>query len=199
MKVDLHTHASERSECSNMTEEELVQAAMAADLDGVAITDHGRLIPASRVRQLNDQFAPMQVFGGIEIECDEEHMLVFGVGDPVLEQRDWHYSDLHAFVGKRKGFLALAHPFRFHEILIDIERYPPNALEVRSNNISDSTEPRIRSLATRLRLPLLCSSDAHGTDRIGRHHTVLHGDATSDTELVEILRAGRFSLPGETD
>ena len=39
------------------------RAAIAFGLDGLAFTDHGRLVPEARLRELNRQYAPFRVFG----------------------------------------------------------------------------------------------------------------------------------------
>lgn len=38
--IDLHTHTSHSSACGRMTAEELIEAAIDARLDGVAVTEH---------------------------------------------------------------------------------------------------------------------------------------------------------------
>ncbi|MBE9507716.1 MAG: PHP domain-containing protein, partial [Chloroflexi bacterium] len=111
MKIDLHVHAKERSDCAIDGEEEIIRAAIAYGLGGLAFTDHQRLVPPERLAELNRRYAPFRVFGGIEITLlDGEDMLVLGVHDRELEARDWNYQDLFGFVREQNGFLALAHP-----------------------------------------------------------------------------------------
>ncbi len=48
--IDLHTHTSYSSACGRMSAEELIEAAIEAGLDGVAVTEH-HLIEGAEVAQ----------------------------------------------------------------------------------------------------------------------------------------------------
>lgn len=194
MKIDLHVHAQERSGCATSGEEEMIQAAIAYGLDGLVFTDHRRLVPPERLEELNRAYAPFRVFGGIEISVAEgEDVLVLGVHDPTLEVEQWTYPALFHFVRERGGMLILAHPFRYHEaIQIDINQYPLDAVEVRSTNIGACNEPRVRALARRLHLPLVCNSDAHNAQRIGIYYNELARAPCDERDLLAILKAGKY-------
>ncbi len=79
MKIDLHVHASERSSCAVSGEESQIRAAIAAGLDGIAFTDHHRLVNPQRLEQLRQRYAPFKIYTGIEITANKEDWLVFGV------------------------------------------------------------------------------------------------------------------------
>jgi predicted metal-dependent phosphoesterase TrpH len=195
MKIDLHVHSRERSACGRSGEEKMIQAAIACGLDGLAFTDHHRLVPAERLAELNHRYAPFRVFGGIEVSVVEgEDVLVLGVRDPALESRDWPYSDLFAFARARAGFLVLAHPFRYHDtIQVDIEQYPPDAIELCSKNIRASDEPRIREVVERCGLRPLCNSDAHRAMDVGLYHSQLGRTPRDERDLLEVLRARDYT------
>jgi predicted metal-dependent phosphoesterase TrpH len=194
MKIDLHVHSKERSACGRASEEQQVRAAIAAGLDAIVFTDHHCLMPLERLRELNSIHTPFRVFGGIEITTKGEDVLVLGIQDTELESSKWAYPDLHAFVRKHAGFIALAHPFRYHpQVEIEVEQFVPDAIEVRSPNIPLEAEERIRAIASRLGIPVLCNSDAHTTDMLGTHYNILQGSPSSEQELVTLLRSGRFT------
>jgi histidinol phosphatase-like PHP family hydrolase len=195
VKIDLHVHTKERSACGESGEEEMLQAAVAYGLDGLVFTDHHRFIPLDRLEELNRKYAPLRVFGGIEISVDEgEDVLVLGVRDPTLEKRNWSYTRLFAFVRERDGFLALAHPFRYHaEIAIDIETYPPDAIELHSKNTGACDAPRILAVLERLGLPPLCNSDAHRAEHVGVYYNELAREPSGERELIQILKAGEYA------
>ncbi len=135
MKIDLHVHTKERSACGQASEEDQICAAIEAGLDAIVFTDHHLLVPREQLKALNDRYAPFRVFGGIEITVDGEDFLVLGFHHRSLEKASWTYPELHAFVRKHSGFLALAHPFRYHpDIKIELDRYLPDALEIHSAN-----------------------------------------------------------------
>ncbi len=189
MKIDLHVHSMERSTCAKSGEESQIRAALRAGLDGLALTDHNRLVPATRLAELNKKYAPFHIFTGIEVDADREHLLVVGVQDALLEKPGWHYPELRDFVHWRGGFIALAHPFRYEPtIRVDLEQFPPDGIEVKSINTPPSYEEEIRSIAGRLGLALLENTDAHIEGQVGRFYNELPETARSDKELVEILR-----------
>ncbi len=195
MKIDLHVHTRERSACASASEDQQVKAAIAAGLDAIVITDHARLIPTKRVRALNQRYAPFQVFGGIEIATQGEHILVIGIQDPVLERQDWSYAELHAFVRSRQGFMALAHPYRYQpRINLALDQLLPDAVEVYSNNTPPAAEQDIRRLSTQLRITLVSNSDAHTTAMLGKHYNILPQAAENESALVSLLKAGPFPL-----
>jgi len=197
MKIDLHVHAKERSACAQAGEKEMIRAAMKRGLDGLVFTDHGRLVPPQRLAELSEPFAPFAVFGGIEIRISGEDVLVLGIQDVVLESRKWTYPELHAFVSRRRGFLVLAHPFRYRDrVNIDIETYRPDALELRSMNIKTEAEAHIRALAERLGLRLVCNSDAHRATDVGCYYNRLAYRPQDGEELTLMLRAGEYQCDG---
>lgn len=199
MKIDLHVHTRERSSCGKSTEEEQICAAIEAGLEAIVFTDHDRLAPLVRLQELNDKYAPFQIFGGIEVSIWNdrflafEHLLVFGVHEIILENHHWSYPKLHTFVRERGGFIALAHPFRFApDIGIDLERFPPDAIEAYSRNTPSLEEERILNLAEQLDAYILSNSDAHHTGALGQYYNVLDRTPLNDQELVEILKSGQF-------
>jgi histidinol phosphatase-like PHP family hydrolase len=198
MKIDLHVHTKERSPCGRSSEEEMIQAGIDYGLDGLVFTDHHRLIPIGRLKELNRRYAPFRIFGGVEISVIEgEDILVLGVRDTRLESRDWSYPDLFAFVREREGFLVLAHPFRFHDSVdIDLMTYPPDAVELHSNNIGVCDEPRIRDLLISVELFPVCNSDAHSAERVGIYYNQLLRSPKDEGDLMEILRTGQYTCRG---
>jgi histidinol phosphatase-like PHP family hydrolase len=195
MKVDLHVHTLERSPCAKASEDEQLQAASKAGLDALFITDHWALVPAKRLSELNRRYAPLRIFGGIEVSADGEDLLVLGVQDARLETQAWTYPELHAFVRRRGGFLILAHPFRYRPgISIDIQSYPPDAIELFTPNTPVHAQDEIRTIARSLSLPVLSNSDAHTTERLGLHYNLLAGHDLGEPGIFNQLRAGKFEL-----
>jgi predicted metal-dependent phosphoesterase TrpH len=195
LKIDLHVHCRERSACGRASEANQLQAARRAGLDALAFTDHDRLTSIAHVEELNRQYAPLRVFGGVEVSLPEEHIVVLGIQDAALESLDWNYISLWHFVHERGGFMTLAHPFRFHDSIdVPIERYPPHGIEVYSINTAPRNEKRIRELAARLGICLMSDSDAHTIDPLGSYYNDLQAAPANDAELVRYLIAGT-SIP----
>lgn len=195
MKIDLHVHSSERSVCATSREDEQIQAAISCGLDAIVLTDHGCLVPQTHLAALNQQYAPFRIFGGIEITVQEqEDVLVLGIHDPALESRKWDYSELHTFVRRHSGWLAIAHPFRYRPTInIDLEHYPPDALEVCSMNVPRGERQHIREIAKWLGISVVCNSDAHTTQSLGVAYNCLGEIPADESGLVRLLRAGTFT------
>ncbi len=195
MNIDLHVHTSNRSLCAHDSEDAQVRAAIAAGLHALFITDHWKLVPGKRLAALNTRYAPFRVFGGIEISIDGEDLLVMGIQDPILEQREFTYPHLHAFVRANSGFLVLAHPFRYHPVInLPLDQYPPDAIELYSQNTPQAFESEIRTLARQYGLALLSNSDAHILKHLGKHYNILQDGAQDEATVFSQLRSGSYQL-----
>jgi len=194
VKIDLHIHTKERSSCGRASEIDQVRASIDAGLDAIVLTDHGRLAPVERISQLNEVYAPFRIFGGIEMGVDGEDFVILGIHDARLEADEWSYPQLYTFTRERDGFLMIAHPYRYHpDIELDIEQYPPDAIEVYSPHTPPEEADRIFDLASRLGIHTLSNSDAHTTDFLGKYYNVLDRSPVDERELIDILRKGQFT------
>lgn len=201
MKIDLHVHAKERSGCSVSGEQEIIASARARGLDALAFTDHERLVPASRLAELNRLNAPFRIFSGIELHtAEEEDVLVFGIQDPRIESMHWPYEDLYRFVRERSGFMALAHPFRYRDTInVDLRKFRPDAIEARSTNVPEHAVARIIRTAGDLGCATLYASDAHRAEDVGSFHVCLSSAADSDFALVSLLRSRTYACCALSD
>lgn len=199
MKIDLHVHTAERSSCGSSHETAQIRAAIRAGLDAIVFTDHDTLTPSHRLEELNNQYAPFKIFGGIEVSIWDsnlaifEHFLVLGIHDPVLETYPWTYPELLEFVRERQGFIAVAHLYRYRTTTnLDLARFTPDALEVASSNIPREPHQRLISLVDDLGIPALGNSDAHHVKMIGKHYNELFKTPSDEAELIAMLQAGDF-------
>jgi predicted metal-dependent phosphoesterase TrpH len=194
MKIDLHVHCSERSRCGKNTETEQVEAAIAAGLDAMVFTDHATLAPQANLIRLNALYTPFRIFGGIELNIEGEDWVVVGLQDDRLMNERWTYFRLHEHVKQAGGFLFLAHPFRYHDgIGPELAGHLPDAIELRSCNTPLAAAARIREVATRLDLQLLCNSDSHNINSFGRYYNIVEAEPEDDAGLVAALRK-RFAI-----
>lgn len=198
MKIDLHVHCKERSRCGKSSESEQAAAAAAAGLDAFVFTDHSRLTPADNLVRLNDIFAPLRIFGGIELNVEGEDWIVIGLQDEKLMTEKWTYPTLHQYVREREGFIFLAHPYRYHvDISPDIVQFRPDAIELRSCNTPIVAYDQIRDLLAELKIPPVCNSDAHITHILGPYYNIVEDDPVDDRALVLALRKGFSIFPSE--
>lgn len=194
MKIDLHVHSSEYSPCGRNTMHEMIRAAQKRGLDALVFTNHNTFVPANVLRELNRQYAPFRIFGGIELSIHDEHLVVIGAAEESLSSNELSYPQLHRWTRETGAWLSLAHPYRFHlTIDIDIETYPPDAIEAGSNNIEKEKEERIIALCERLHAKPVWASDAHWVDTVGSHAVEIDGAPEDERELAATLRAGLFA------
>lgn len=201
MKVDLHVHTKELSVCGQAYAEEQIKAAIVRGADAIFITDHDKLFPQEEIDKFNMKYTPFQVYQGIEVSLwdgeDSEHILVLGVHDECLESRGWNYEDLYKFVRANNGYMAIAHPLRYHTSLlngIDANKYKPDAIELYSVNAGKDKEEIRRKLAKKVGCHLLTNSDSHATNTVAGYVNILGEYADSEEGILEQLKKGKYEI-----
>lgn len=202
MKIDLHVHDSERSACSKASEKEQIEAAINFGLGGLIFTDHNRLTKVKHLEELNEEYKPFKVFGGIEIQMQDtgEHILVLGLHDEILEKKKWIYEELYKYVRKNNGFIAFAHPFRYKDTIKEnLCEFVPDAIEVHSTNIGIDDTQKIKMLAQKLNTKLIADSDAHDFHHVGIYCNELNRIPDDEKDLINILKKGEYKIYGFKD
>ena len=179
--------------CSTANDDQMVRAAIEHGLDAIVFTDHNRLVPPARIEELNREFAPFKIFGGIEAPVAEEHVVVLGVHEPEIEDTWWEYPDLYDFVKQRDGLLIMAHPYRWSgELTINLYNYPPDAVEINSSNMGLCDAQKIEQLIVELGCHRVINSDAHATELVGIFYNELDTTPATEKDLLEIIKSGSF-------
>jgi predicted metal-dependent phosphoesterase TrpH len=191
MLIDLHSHTRVYSGCSVLTPETLVEAARAAGLDGVCITEHDVLWPAEEIERLARDL-DFVLLRGVEASTDAGHVLAYGLS---------HYDkDLSALlhlreVARREGaLLFLAHPSRRHKPLPQGMGLADlfDSLETINGTQSEPQNRSAARLAASLRLPGIGGSDAHAVSEVGACATRFEREVRTEEDLLRELRAGRY-------
>ena len=78
MLIDLHTHTHPLSHDSLLSPDELIEAAKAARLDGVCLTEHDFFWDPTEVAALRKRHNFL-VIPGIEVNTEDGHIVVFGL------------------------------------------------------------------------------------------------------------------------
>lgn len=178
MKVDLHCH-TRFSPDSTTSPDVLVERAREADLDRVAVTDHGEIEGALRARSAD----PELVIVGEEIRCaDRTEVIGLFLRERIPEGLP--LEETVARIRDQGGVVYVPHPFAY------LTRAGPRGL--RAIWMADAVEGfnarafwpawnrRAVRAATRWGLPVGAGSDAHFPGEIGQAYTEMPAFLTAD-------------------
>lgn len=209
MKLDMHCHTKEGSPDGKLELLENIAILKEKGYQGMLITDHNSYKAYRYYKKLADKPNDFIVLKGIEYDTiNAGHMLIImptGSKLPILELRGLPLLLLIEIVHLYGGILGPAHPYgekflsitntlrgKFSEDIYHkfdfIEGY--NACEDADSNM------RAMALAKRFDLPCFGGSDSHKPDCAGFGYTVLQEDITSETELIEYIKARKPTLIG---
>jgi predicted metal-dependent phosphoesterase TrpH len=205
MLIDLHTHTQPLSHDSLLTPDDLIEAAKAAGLDAVCLTEHDFTWDADLARDLARRHA-FTVIPAIEVNTEDGHLLAFGLERYAYGMH--RAAELARLIGEAGGALVAAHPYRrqlpFHlrregDWAEALDRAAANpayahvcAVETLNGRGSGRENAFAQALAERLRLPAVAASDAHTREDVGRCATEFERPIAGVSDLIRELRAGRF-------
>ena len=205
MLVDLHTHTHPLSHDSLLSPDELIEAAKAANLDAVCLTEHDFFWDHAEAAALGKRHNFL-VIPGIEVNTEDGHIVVFGLDRFVYGMHRLH--ELAHLAEAANAVMIAAHPYR-RQLPFELrhegdwthalERAVANpalahvtAVETFNGRGSDRENAFSAEIAARLNLPTTGASDAHERKDVGRAATKFERKITNLEALVSELRAGRF-------
>ena len=205
MLIDLHTHTHPLSHDSLLSPDELIEAARAAGLDAVCLTEHDFFWDHAQTTALSKRH-DFLVIPGIEVNTEDGHIVVFGLERFVYGMHRLH--ELARLAEAAGAVMIAAHPYRRQlpfELRHDgdwtdaLERAVANpalahvaAIEAQNGRGTDRENAFSTEVATRLNLPTTGSSDAHERKDVGRAATEFDRTVTNLEDLITELKAGRF-------
>ena len=205
MLIDLHTHTRPISDDSALTPDQLVEAAKAAGLDAVCLTEHDFTCNAEEARELARRH-DFTVIPAIQVNTDDGHFLAFGLDRYVYGML--RTAELARLVDEAGGALVAAHPYRRQlpfelrdegDWTEPLERAVANpayryvcAIETLNGRGSERENAFSQALCDRLGLPAVAACDAHQRSDVGRCATEFQRDIADVSDLVRELKAGRF-------
>ena len=188
MKIDIHIH-SNLSACSTMSLEEIFEAALAAGLNGVCISDHytgpeGREYP--RVKPPEGLFVCI----AMEYSSPDGDFLLFGDFDDLEEGLSG--EDLLLTVEERGGLAVAAHPCRGNRPVAErlFEKGLCRVVERLNGRNTSEENGAVDSLIERYDLYECGGSDAHEVHEVGMVMTEFERDITTEKDLIAALREG---------
>lgn len=193
VRIDLHCH-SIRSRDSILTLRMIVARALERELDGIAITDHDRLV--SR-KELKRYAGSILLIPGIEISSADGHLLAFGLDEsprkslPLIETLE--------FIKDHGGIPVLSHPFRVGNGVGqgDIEGLPHVMFEGMNGRSWTRYNERASALGRKLGRSMTGGSDAHDPSEVGKAWTVFPGDVQDIGDVLEALHKEAVEPEGE--
>jgi len=210
--ADVHIHT--RHSDGWFDEARLAEAALAAGLDALVVTDHDEVRSGFELRDyVTRQSLPLTIYPGSEITAridgHDVHILALGIEDDIAPWQDpaWTVEQVVAM----GGVPVLAHPFKngtgYLRAFRDLELSVPVSLEVYNASIADIDrfDPRARrhgidrngaALAYHERhrdqlMGPIGATDAHFRS-VGRGITAFRGD------LLAAIRAGQTAVVHDT-
>ena len=203
--IDLHTHTHPLSHDSLLSPDQLVEAAKAAGLDGICLTEHDFFWDSDQVRELQQRH-DFLVVPGVEVNTEDGHFLVFGLDRFVYGMH--RTTDLAEMANAAGGALVAAHPYRRQlpfdlrhdgDWTVALERAAANpayahvcAMEAHNGRGSAREDAFAREICARLGLPAVAGSDCHELADVGRCATEFERPLEGLANLIAELRAGRF-------
>ncbi len=196
MLIDIHMHTTRYSECAKASPDEMMEAAVAAGLDAVVITEHHVTWGLDEIEALRRAHPRLRIFRGMEITTDRGRadILVLGVNRPEVLERDMRPHDAVRRIRAAGGASVLAHPFRLMSAIpTEFLAEPPDAYEVMSFNML--AYARRQAVSLRALLPAahpLVASDAHNTHGLGAYALQVDDAIRDEADLAQVVRAGEF-------
>ena len=197
LHIDLHVHSVASSDGISSIAE-IIAAARARGLDGVAITDHDVIMEAESASKISRE-AGFLVIPGVEVTAKEGHVLVldprraFPKGIPFLEAVSSALSDGSAVI--------IAHPTDpvSHGAglgLVEKIYHLKVPIEVLNSSTMRRFNKSARILAERLAMPMCGGSDAHLAEAVGDAFTSIETEEKSLHAVIEAIKKGKTAPCG---
>jgi predicted metal-dependent phosphoesterase TrpH len=203
--IDLHTHTHPLSHDSLLSPDELIDAAKAAHLDAVCLTEHDFFWDPAEVSALSKRHH-FPVIPSVEVNTEDGHIVVFGLERFVYGMHRMH--ELARLAEAAGAVMIAAHPYR-RQLPFELrhegdwtdalERAVANpacshvtAIETHNGRGSDRENAFSAEIAARLNLLTVAASDAHERKDIGSCATEFERKISGLADLIAELEAGRF-------
>jgi predicted metal-dependent phosphoesterase TrpH len=203
--IDLHTHTHPLSHDSLLSPDELIEAAKAAKLDAVCLTEHDFFWDHAEAAALAKRHNFL-VIPGIEVNTEDGHIVVFGLDRFVYGMHRMH--ELARMAEAADAVMIAAHPYR-RQLPFELrhegdwthalERAAVNpaykhvaAIETLNGRGSERENAFSAAVAAQLNVATTGASDAHEHKDVGRVATHFERKIKDLDALITELKAGRF-------
>jgi predicted metal-dependent phosphoesterase TrpH len=202
--IDLHTHTQPLSHDSLLTPDALVEAARAAGLDGICLTEHDFFWEHDKAADLARRHNFL-IIPGNEVNTEFGHILVFGLERFVYGMHRLH--ELSQLVREAAGAMVFAHPYR-RQLPFEL-RHEGDWTDALSRAMANQAHGHVDAIETyngrgtarenefslevcrRANLPATAGSDSHQLSDVGTCATEFEREVTGLSDLIAELKAGR--------
>lgn len=203
---DLHVHTRRYSGCSFIQYEEIIDQAVSARLDGLALTEHGMRWPDEQFENLRLAASARGIvlINGQEIHArdargrSEGEYLIFGVNRSMTKEKT--ASELVEVVHDEGGIIIAAHPYklsrggrsRYYGAGDLIYKLKLDGIELFHPDHSETAMSKVRKAMEQMKIPGTGGSDAHKILNIGSYVTIFENPVLNEKDFLKEIRAGRF-------
>lgn len=191
LKADLHVHTDGSYDCHTPVED-VVEAAVEAELDVLAVTDHDAIEMSYEAAELVSDYDIVGVVG-VEVSTSKGHILALGVEErpPAGEPVDKTVERVRS----QGGVAVLPHPFQRLRHGAGAVRDVDAVESYNSRLLTGFANWRAHRFARRHGLPEVGGSDAHIAAMVGQTHTEIEAERDADAVL-EAIRDGHTEVYG---
>lgn len=160
LRLDLHVHTHHSEDCFSSIEE-VIKAAQASGLNGIAITDHNSVNGLKEIENFKD----FLVIPGVEVSSKDGHVLGLGVREPIppgLSARE-----TVELIRQQGGVAIAAHPFGLWKRVGSVYKARFDAIEVFNSRAYFVSNGLAKRFAEQNHLPMVAGSDAHHPSEVG--------------------------------
>lgn len=196
MLFDLHAHTNRYSDCGQMSPEEYIEIARKKGLSGICLTEHDKFWPENEYLELCKTAKDLIIINGNEKRCwdgdaIQGDFLIFGCR---IQPERLTIKRLTKIVHDAGGIVIAAHPFRSilgvtEELIYKIEL---DAIEAYSSNMEPWQTQLACSVAEKMNIPVVGSSDAHISKLVGYSTTKFNKPVKNEEDFVNAVKSRQF-------
>ena len=206
MAFDIHLHTRTYSDCSFISPPDLIHQAVQANLQGIALTEHGMRWPDEKFDELRRLADPhgLILINGQEIQASssrngmEGEFLVFGLKKSLVTK--FSARDLVERVHGEGGILIAAHPYklsrsgrlRYYGAGDRVYELGLDALELYHPDHDEEALKKVRRAMETLAIPGTGGSDAHKVFEVGSCVTLFESKILSEQDFIREIRKGNI-------
>jgi predicted metal-dependent phosphoesterase TrpH len=206
MAFDIHLHTRTYSDCSFISPPDLIHQAVQANLQGIALTEHGMRWPDEKFDELRRVADPrgLILINGQEIQASssrngmEGEFLVFGLKKSLVTK--FPAQELVERVHGEGGILIAAHPYklsrsgrlRYYGAGDRVYELGLDALELYHPDHDEEALKKVRRAMETLAIPGTGGSDAHKVFEVGSCVTLFESKILSEQDFIREIRKGNI-------